>query len=83
LITPGKKSAAELAAGLRKQHPVEEVEWNRTVASERWINEVSVGGINHARFLHRLLDLTTMHLIDDYLAIAAAQVNLRLKVSPV
>jgi hypothetical protein len=83
LITPGKKSAAELAAGLRKQHPAEEVEWNRTVASERWINEVSVGGINHARFLHRLLDLTTMHLIDDYLAIAAAQVNLRLKVSPV
>ncbi len=69
LIKPGKKSAAELAAGLRKQHRAEEVEWNRTVASERWINEVSVGGINHARFLHRMLDLTTVHLIDDYLII--------------
>ena len=83
LVRPGRKSAAEVEAGLRKQHLAEEVEWNRTVAEERWINEASVGGINHARFLHRMLDLTTLHLIDFFLAIAAAQVNKRLNVAPV
>jgi hypothetical protein len=83
LVKPGRKSAAEVEAGMRKQHPGEEVEWNRTVAEERWINEASVGGINHARFFHRMLDLTTLHLIDDFLAIAAAQVNKRLNVAPV
>jgi hypothetical protein len=83
LVKPGKKSEAEKAEGRRKQHPNEEVEWNRTVASERWVNEVSIGGINHARFLHRLLDLSMLHAIDHFLAIAAAQVNFRLNVAPV
>lgn len=83
LVKPGKKSDAEKAAGLPKQHPAEEVEWNRTVAEERWINEASVGGINRARFLHRMLDLTTLHLIDNFLAISAAQENLLLNVDPV
>ena len=83
LVKPGKKSEAEKAAGMRKQHPNEEVLVNRGVAAVRWINEVSIGRINHARFLHRMLDLSMLHAIDDFLAIAAAQVNFALKVAPV
>lgn len=48
---------------------------NREIASERWINEWSVGALKHARLFHRLLDLTILSKINVYLTIAAAIVN--------
>jgi hypothetical protein len=59
----------------RTQVEPEEVEVNRQVASERWINEWSVGRLKHCRLFHRLLDLSILHHIDDFFAIAAALCN--------
>lgn len=67
----------------RKQHEVEEVLLNRQVASERWINEWSVGQLKNNRLFKRLLDLSIAHHIDDFLSIAAALVNLRIGIKAV
>lgn len=74
----------EKAQGLnkRRQFTQDETDHNREIAAARWISEWSVGALKHARVFHRLLDLTTLHLIDDFFAIAAALVNYLLEIQP-
>lgn len=55
---------------------------SREIARERWISEWDIRALKRARFCHRLLDLTILEKIDDFLAIEAGLVNFGLDVEP-
>jgi hypothetical protein len=75
----GERYTAEEKKNKRKKFGAEEAERNREIAGERWVNEWAVGALEHARLLKRRLDLSIMPNMNDFLGIAAAQVNYRLR----
>jgi hypothetical protein len=86
LVAPvgrGHRKTKEEKANERKFFPRAEAEENREVASERWINEVEVGGVkHHARVFKRVLDLSVLHNVDNFFAIQAGLVNLDRGIDP-
>ncbi len=63
----------------RKQHESGEVDYNRSVAAQRWINEVAVGALKRSRLFRHRIDLSIVHNIGAFLEIAAALANYRIE----
>lgn len=71
----GKWPRGEKKEKKRKQFTAEETDYNRDVASLRWVNEWSVGALRQCRLFHKRIDLSVVDEIDDLLAIGCALVN--------
>jgi hypothetical protein len=75
----GEHYTAEEKKSKRTNFDAEEAERNREIAGERWVNEWSVGALKGCRLFKRLLDLSIVPHMNEFLSIAAAIVNFRVR----
>lgn len=66
----------------RSQHPPEEVEGNRRIQGRRWVNEKAFAYFKIARFWQRVIPLSVIQHINEYMLIALAVANMRMKCPP-
>ena len=71
----GRKAKGYVKPEKRTQWPAEEVEFNRDVAGERWVEEATIGMLKHDRLYQTTLDLTTVRSANMFLSISAGRVN--------
>lgn len=66
----------------RPQHPPEEVACNRRIQGRRWVNEKAFAYFKIARFWQRVIPLSVLQNINEYMLIALAVANMRMKCPP-
>jgi hypothetical protein len=71
----GKWPRGEKKEPKRKQFTADETNYNRSVASVRWVNEWSVGALRRCRLFHKCIDMSIVDELSALLAIGCALVN--------